>query len=95
MIKELAKTIVKDRRMNSAIESAEKYADYLVALYQTNLLKQLTNLQENINKYPAYESKAFLKLSKELRIIKDEYSRDFLIEECRKLILMNSLEEIL
>lgn len=94
MIKDLAETIVKDRRMNSAIKSAETHADYLVALYQTNLLKNLMNIQET-SKYVNYEPENLTQLTNELRIIKDETSRDLLIEECSKLILINSLQEIL
>ena len=91
MIKDLAKFIVKERCMNSAIESAEKHADYLVTLYHSRLLTHL----DNSKAYTCYESHTILQINNELSIIKEEDSRNLLQVECCKLLLMNSLEEIL
>lgn len=91
MIKELAKSVVSEMRMNSAIESAEKYSDYLISLHEVSLLKHLTNSKI----YNAYGPKTITKINDELQFIKDSNSRDLLIAECSQLLLMNSLEEIL
>lgn len=91
MIKELAIKIVRDKRMNSAVESAEKYSDYLISLYESGLLTHLNNSES----YTCYEPKTVLQINKELSIIKDDNSRELLLKECSKLLLMNSLEEIL
>lgn len=91
MIKELAKKVVKDVRMNTAIESAEKYSDYLISLYESGLLTDLNNSES----YTCYTSNMILQINNELSIIKDNKSRELLIMECSKLLLMNSLEEIL
>lgn len=91
MIKELAKKVVKDRRMYSAIESAEKYSDYLIALYHSGLLTHLNNSES----YTCYDSHTILQINNELSIIKDDNSRELLLKECSQLLLMNSLEEIL
>lgn len=91
MIKELAKFIVNDRRMNSAIDSAEKYSDYLISLYESKLLIQLT--ASNITTLPNPDSIDML--NGYLQLIKDYNSRELLIIECSQLLLMNSLEEIL
>ena len=91
MIKELAKKIVKDRCMNSAIESAEKYSDYLIVLYHSGLLTHL----DNSKLYTCYASHTILQINNELNITKDDNSRELLLKECSQLLLMNSLEEIL
>lgn len=91
MIKELAKFIVNDRRMNSAIDSAEKYSDYLISLYESKLLIQLTAC--NITTLPNPDSIDML--NGYLQLIKDYNSRELLLKECSQLLLMNSLEEIL
>ena len=91
MIKDLAKFVVKDRRMNSAIESAEKHSDYLISLYESKLLIQLT--ASNITTLPNPDSIDML--NGYLQLIKDYNSRELLIIECSQLLLMNSLEEIL
>lgn len=91
MIKELAKKVVSDVHMNSAIESAEKYADYLISQYHSRLLTHLNNSKS----YTCYESHTILQINNELSIIKDDSSRELLLKECSQLLLMNSLEEIL
>lgn len=91
MIKELAKTIVKDKGMNSAIDSSEKYADYLIALYYPKLLKHI----DNSKLYTCYEPNTVRQIYNEILAIEDEHSRNLLVFECSKLLLMNSLEEIL
>ena len=91
MIKELAKKVVKDVRMNSAIESAEKYSDYLISLYKANLLKNL----ELSMKYPSDDTEIIHRINEDLQITKDDNSRELLLKECSQLLLMNSLEEIL
>lgn len=91
MIKELAKTIVKDKVMNSAIASSEKYADYLIALYYPKLRKHL----DNSKSYTCYEPNTVRQIHNEILAIEDEHSRNLLQEECSQLLLMNSLEEIL
>ena len=91
MIKELAKKVVSDMRMNSATESAEKCADYLISLYHSRLLTHLNNSKS----YTCYESHTILQIDNELSIIKDDSSRELLLKECSQLLLMNSLEEIL
>lgn len=91
MIKNLAKTVVGEMRMSSAIESAEKYSDYLISLHEVSLLKHLANSKM----YNAYGSKTITKINDELQFIKDSNSRDLLIAECSQLLLMNSLQEIL
>lgn len=91
MIKELAKKVVRDRRMNSAIETVEKDSDYLISLYETILLTDLTLSKRSI----PYDSETLDMLNNNLQIIKDNNSREPLLKECSKLLLMNSLEEIL
>ena len=91
MIKELAKKVVRDSRMNSAIESAEKYSDYLILLYESKLLINLASSM----KYPSYDPETLDTINNNLQIIKDNNSRELLIMECSQLLLMNSLEEIL
>ena len=91
MIKELAKTIVKDKGMNSAIDSSEKYADYLIALYYPKLLKHL----DNSKSYTCYEPNTVRQIHSEILAIEDDNSRKMLLKECSQLLLMNSLEEIL
>lgn len=91
MIKELAKKVVKDVRMNSAIESAEKYSDYLISLYEANLRKNL----ELSMRYPSDDTEIIHRINEDLQIIKDDNSRELLLKECSQLLLMNSLEEIL
>lgn len=91
MIKELAKIVVRDRRMNSAIESAEKHSDYLISLYESKLLMSLASSM----KYASYDPETLDTLNNNLQIIKDDNSRELLLNECSQLLLMNSLEEIL
>lgn len=91
MIKELAIRVVRDRRMNSAIESAEKHSDYLISLYESKILKNLASSK----KYPSYFPETIDTINSDLQTIKDNDSRELLIIECSQLLLMNSLEEIL
>ena len=91
MIKELAKFIAKERYMNSAIESAEKHSDYLISLYEANLLTQITASKKSSFHNP----ESLEMLNDYLQIIKDNNSRELLLIECSQLLLMNSLEEIL
>lgn len=91
MIKELAKIVVSDMRMNSAIDSAEKYSDYLISLYEARLLIKIASSM----KYDSYGPVTIKSLDNNLQIIRDNNSRELLIKECSQLLLMNSLEEIL
>ena len=91
MIKELAKKVVSDRRMNSAIESAEKYSDYLISLHKARLLIQIAASKKST--FPNPESVDML--NDYLQIIKEDNSRELLLKECSQLLLMNSLEEVL
>ena len=91
MIKELAKKVVSDRRMNSAIESAEKHSDYLISLYESKFLINL----DSSKKRAYYNPEILNTLDNDLQIIKDDNSRELLLMECSQLLLMNSLEEIL
>ena len=91
MIKELAKKVVRDRRMNSAIESAEKYSDYLISIYESKLRK---NLVSSV-KYSSFDNETHDTINDYLQIIEDANSRELLLKECSQLLLMNSLEEIL
>ena len=91
MIKELAIKVVRDRRINSAFESAEKHSDYLISLYESKLL---INLASSKN-YPSYDPETLDTINNDLQTIKDNNSRELLLLECSQLLLMNSLEEIL
>ena len=91
MIKELAKSVVSEMRMNSAIESAEKYSNYLISLYETKLFLRL----DSSKKRSYYNPEILNTLDNDLQIIKDNNSRELLLKECSKLLLMNSLEEII
>lgn len=91
MIKELAKKIVRDRRMNSAIDSAEKHSDYLISLYESKLLINLASSK----KYPSYDPETLDTINNDLQNIKDNNSRELLLKECSQILLMNSLEEII
>ena len=91
MIKYLAKFIVKERCMNSAIESAEKHSDYLISLYEAKLLIQIAASKKSTFHNP----ESLDMLNDYLQIIKENNSRELLIIECSQLLLMNSLEEIL
>lgn len=91
MIKELAKRVVRDRRKDSAFKSVEKHSDYLILLYESNLLKNLASSK----KYPSYDPETIDAINKDLQTIKDKGSRKLLLEECSQLLLINSLEEIL
>lgn len=85
MIKDLAKKVVKDSRMNSAIESAEKYSDYLISLYETKLLLRLASSK----RIASYSTETINTLNSELQVIKDDNSRELLLKECSQLLLMN------
>ena len=91
MIKELAKTIVSELSISSAIESAEKYADYLISLYETKLFLRL----DSSKKRAYYNPEILNTLDNDLPLIKDNNSRELLLKECSQLLLMNSLEEII
>lgn len=91
MIKKLAINIVRNKRMNSAVESAEKYSDYLITLYEAKLR---INMASSV-KYASFDNETLDTITNQIQIIKDDNSRELLLKECSQLLLMYSLEDIL